>query len=431
MANKKPLVHYSGNVKELQTSDKVAATDIGTDANNRFVTDVNIDNWNDAYNLAIGTRRIVVGNATWSGTGLTFDVTDGIFYINGIRYTSIGGQATAAASDPALPRIDVIYYDTSGSFGIITGTPAASPSKPVVDYDTQIEITSINIAAAAIIPVITGNLTIYNENIEFTGTSNNGTVNFANTILPAVGTKHVSCGAFTNNQYIYFNDVTLHNSTTFQYLKYRHKLNATFSANTYFTFYFANGTNPVSNQVSVTTGNFGFVRTATALYQIIVIPISAFVFTNPNFNRIYITFKGSNATGFYLDMLELQGGITIPPTNGVQSFNTRTGNVIPQSGDYTAQMVNAIPSSYLDVDGTLTANSDLKVSTQKAVKTYIDTGLATKQNSLGFTPENVVNKSTSTGLGISNTLYPTQNAVKSYVDALANPTKVYGYYNFF
>lgn len=35
---------------------------------------------------------------------------------------------------------------------------------------------------------------------------------------------------------------------------------------------------------------------------------------------------------------------------------------------------------------------------------------------LGFTPENVANKSTSTSLGTSNTLYPTQAAVKSYVD---------------
>lgn len=58
-------------------------------------------------------------------------------------------------------------------------------------------------------------------------------------------------------------------------------------------------------------------------------------------------------------------------------------------------------------------------ATQNAVKSYVDTGLGAKQNSLGFTPENVANKSTTTTLGTSNTLYPTQNAVKTYVDALA------------
>lgn len=54
---------------------------------------------------------------------------------------------------------------------------------------------------------------------------------------------------------------------------------------------------------------------------------------------------------------------------------------------------------------------------QGAVKSYVDTGLSGKQNSLGFTAENVANKSTSTSLGTSNTLYPSQNAVKSYIDA--------------
>lgn len=45
---------------------------------------------------------------------------------------------------------------------------------------------------------------------------------------------------------------------------------------------------------------------------------------------------------------------------------------------------------------------------------------------LGFTPENVANKSTSTSLGTSNTLYPTQNAVKTYVDnKVVLPYKIY------
>lgn len=42
-----------------------------------------------------------------------------------------------------------------------------------------------------------------------------------------------------------------------------------------------------------------------------------------------------------------------------------------------------------------------------------------KQDALGYTPEDVANKSTVTSLGTSNTLYPTQNAVKTYVDNLS------------
>ena len=52
-------------------------------------------------------------------------------------------------------------------------------------------------------------------------------------------------------------------------------------------------------------------------------------------------------------------------------------------------------------------SSNTKYPSQLAVKTYVDTGLAGKEASLGFTPEDVANKSTTTTLGTSNTLYPT------------------------
>ena len=54
-------------------------------------------------------------------------------------------------------------------------------------------------------------------------------------------------------------------------------------------------------------------------------------------------------------------------------------------------------------------SSDTKYPSVKAVFDY-------SEPVLGFTPENVANKSTNVLLGTSNTLYPTQNAVKSYVD---------------
>jgi hypothetical protein len=65
---------------------------------------------------------------------------------------------------------------------------------------------------------------------------------------------------------------------------------------------------------------------------------------------------------------------------------------------------------------TVLGTSNTAYPTQNAVKVYVDTGLATKQNTLGFTPENVINKATATALGTSDALYPTQNAVKVYVD---------------
>ncbi len=65
---------------------------------------------------------------------------------------------------------------------------------------------------------------------------------------------------------------------------------------------------------------------------------------------------------------------------GVASFNGRTGAVVPQSGDYTAAMVGLsnvtndaqLKISQLDTDGTLSADSDTRVASQKATKTYVD-----------------------------------------------------------
>jgi hypothetical protein len=69
------------------------------------------------------------------------------------------------------------------------------------------------------------------------------------------------------------------------------------------------------------------------------------------------------------------------------------------------------------------ANKSINIVTDQSsntkypsVKAVYDWVTANFQSSLGFTPENVANKSTNVSLGTSNTLYPTQNAVKTYVD---------------
>lgn len=66
---------------------------------------------------------------------------------------------------------------------------------------------------------------------------------------------------------------------------------------------------------------------------------------------------------------------------------------------------------------TLNYSSQLATAAQNGFLSSADwSNFNSKQDALGFTPENVANKSTSTSLGTSDTLYPTQNAVKSYVD---------------
>jgi hypothetical protein len=69
-------------------------------------------------------------------------------------------------------------------------------------------------------------------------------------------------------------------------------------------------------------------------------------------------------------------------------------------------------------DGTLTATNLSGTNTGDETQSSIISKLT-------FTPENVANKSTTTTLGTSDTLYPSQNAVKVYADARETAAKAY------
>jgi len=94
--------------------------------------------------------------------------------------------------------------------------------------------------------------------------------------------------------------------------------------------------------------------------------------------------------------------------------NTITGAATTiTTADLTAsRAVVSDASGKIDVS----AATSTEVGYLSGVTSAIQTQINGKQNSLGFTPEDVANKSTTTSLGTSDTLYPTQNAVKTYVD---------------
>lgn len=76
----------------------------------------------------------------------------------------------------------------------------------------------------------------------------------------------------------------------------------------------------------------------------------------------------------------------------------------------------------VDLISTPPANNDVLTYVTGSPNLWKPRSIATI---LGYTPEDVANKSTSTSLGTSNTLYPSQNAVKSYVDtAVSNRVKI-------
>lgn len=130
------------------------------------------------------------------------------------------------------------------------------------------------------------------------------------------------------------------------------------------------------------------------------------------------TASGDQATvGQYWNVIQknIDGAVTGPAsstTNNVAFFDGTSGKVIKDSGltisgsntgdETTSTIKTKLGSASSSTDGYLTS-ADW-------------TTFNGKQAALGFTPEDVANKDTTTTLGTSDTKYPSQKAVKTYVD---------------
>ena len=107
-----------------------------------------------------------------------------------------------------------------------------------------------------------------------------------------------------------------------------------------------------------------------------------------------------------LDSVTTQGSTT---TNAISVGGLTASSLVYPSTDGTANQIIATDGSgtlsFVDLPNDATwGNISGTLSTQTDLQTALDA------------KEDVSNKSTSTTLGTSNTLYPTQNAVKTYVD---------------
>lgn len=142
-----------------------------------------------------GSRIISGCQASWSGSGLTFDDTPGQYEIQGVPYNFPGGSVTLDPADPTLPRFDVLALDDQEQLVKITGTPGANPDIPQVDPSSQLYLTAIYVDAGAVTPTLVDQSIIYSENTEWTGATNGMTANFNDTTSPFSGTKDINVTA--------------------------------------------------------------------------------------------------------------------------------------------------------------------------------------------------------------------------------------------
>jgi hypothetical protein len=268
--------------------------------------------YTDARYLADGL--IQPGYVTWSGSGLTFDVTSAIYTINGVRYTSGAGSITLTAADPTNGRYDLIAVDNTGAIVKITGTAASNPTIPQVDPATQVYLTAIYVAAGATTPSDITQTIIYDQNTEtWSGTATGVSLNLDNTTSPYHLTKSADVGSWTAGQRVEFtkNSGTAL-STDYSVFKAFIKLKSALASTANVRVSFLNGTTVVSNVITLGAA-YGFTKSNNSSYQNISIPISAFTFSSTTFTKIRFTLAGAGG-GMYLDYVQLQGGITTTTT---------------------------------------------------------------------------------------------------------------------
>lgn len=281
------------------------------------------------YQAGIIDRKdgLIAGGVVHWDSLLVFTISPAIYYIGGVRYTSPQTTITLDPADVSNPRIDVIALDATGVIKI-TGTPAASPAEPQTSA-TEIRLTSILINTGATTPSGVSSTIIYDENVEWTGSAVGVTANFngATNVFHFLKTTDVS--SFTNGQSIKYTNGSTVDMTTFESLRFYLRLKATFAQSAQLQLTWMNGNTVVSNTINLTNNLYGYSRTTTGTYQVITIPVSDWAFSSASANALRITLAGTNASGFYIDYIQLQSGITQPPSGGVISVSAGWGMNFP------------------------------------------------------------------------------------------------------
>ena len=104
-------------------------------------------------------------------------------------------------------------------------------------------------------------------------------------------------------------------------------------------------------------------------------------------------------------------------TPGIAAFAFDDFSIVNSADASVVSIRNKLTnaSSPLNFSSGILTISPANASTNGYLSNIDWTNFNNKQPALGFIPENVTNKSTSTALGNSDTLYPTQKAVKTYI----------------
>jgi len=271
-------------------------------------------------------KYIVSGGATWTGTGLVFDVSNIVFNYFGNEGTASATQVTLDDGD-SDPRFDVIVVDEDGNIEVVKGTPAVSPAIPSVGED-QISIQPVLIAAGATVPTITQEF-VYRNDAEWTTStygSGTGSIDFQSTDDPYEGTFCIKADVTSgigNRFVIGAGDIDL---STYTQLTFFIRFDTALPAGKSLLSSVWNNGSTVGSTVNFMP--YGIDRNDTGVWQQITVPTSQF--NAGTIDRIQIRMDGAGGqVEYFLDYIVFSTGaspgVSLPDIITIQDGGTSIG----------------------------------------------------------------------------------------------------------
>lgn len=323
MTQRRPLVTVAGTTKELPVGDTMIGLNTDPTLGGASPSDTDYPSQKGAKTYIDAAIASVIGSGSgstdgivsglglsYSTTGLAATMSAGSARINGALITATEQTVTLSAADATLPRIDTLYVDDTGTFGKITGTPAANPSQPAVDPTSQLYLAFVLVPATAT-DLSAGVTTevIYDEGAEWTPTTSGSGFTANSTNNPNAGTKCIEGTSVAAGAYVKFVDgsPTAYGGDGNLVLGIRSK--AAWHAKRSLTLQWYVSGVAVGAPVTLKDGAFGFSSANTTTYQTLSIGKALFSVpsgTIPTELRITAAGSGGSAIGFYIDPIKLQ-----------------------------------------------------------------------------------------------------------------------------
>ena len=339
-------------------------------------------------------NQLISGGASYSGTGLVFDVSFLEYRIAGIQYTADPTQVTLAAGDPTFGRFDAIVADEDGVVSVLTGTPASEPLTPSIGDDVVL-VQYVAVGVAATTPTVTS-VIIYNDGSTpnwTPGVSGTGatfpTADFTSTTPdPFIGSECtlMTFNRYSTGRYIKYTAPAPVNRADYAVLTFRIWLFDDLSTidnglgRQPFVRLMGSGTNELLGSIYLTS--WGLQRNLTNTWQLISIPLNVFA-SNPGVTdiamfRIHCVEYLDNAffipdTQIAIDDVRLQTGFG-PQTSlfsvDVLSEDTIVGSTGRLNFKSASGLANRISENPTDNSITISPNTPKIVSTPAIVGSW-------------------------------------------------------------